>query len=102
MTKTAPILSAMLLPSQKTQNSKFETNPNDQISETGSVHLYRGTSIASKDVIPAKAGIQEKTGFRVKPGMTNGIKLISLYTFRILDFIHSRLFRISNFVLRIY
>jgi len=24
-----------------------------------------------KGVIPAKAGIQENTGFRVKPGMTN-------------------------------
>jgi hypothetical protein len=25
----------------------------------------------SKNVIPAKTGIQENTGFRVKPGMTN-------------------------------
>jgi hypothetical protein len=35
--------------------------------------LYTGTSIPTKFVIPAKAGIQEKTGFRIKPGMTNAI-----------------------------
>ena len=33
--------------------------------------LYATTLITEKDVIPAKAGIQENTGFRVKPGMTN-------------------------------
>jgi hypothetical protein len=33
--------------------------------------------MAVKVVIPAKAGIQEETGFRVKPGMTYWIKLIS-------------------------
>ena len=33
--------------------------------------LYTATLIMTKDVIPAKAGIQENTGFRVKPGMTN-------------------------------
>jgi hypothetical protein len=27
--------------------------------------------IVDKKVIPAKAGIQENTGFRVKPGMTD-------------------------------
>jgi hypothetical protein len=31
------------------------------------------TLIAIKQVIPAKAGIQKRTGFRVKPGMTNYI-----------------------------
>jgi len=30
-------------------------------------------------VIPANAGIQKKTGFRVKPGMTNCIRLMSMY-----------------------
>jgi len=32
--------------------------------------------VESKPVIPAKAGIQKgkKTGFRVKPGMTNNVK----------------------------
>jgi hypothetical protein len=30
--------------------------------------------VISRAVIPAKAGIQKKTGFRVKPGMTNKIK----------------------------
>ena len=32
----------------------------------------------ANEVIPAKAGIQENTGFRVKPGMTNYIGLMSL------------------------
>src|SRR4030042_7010542 len=31
----------------------------------------------AKSVIPAKAGIQKSTGFRVKPGMTNCIRLMS-------------------------
>ena len=39
--------------------------------------LYTATIIAPNDVIPAKAGIQEMTGFRVKPGMTNCIGLMS-------------------------
>ena len=39
--------------------------------------LYTATLIAAKGVIPAKAGIQENTGFRVKPGMTKCIKLMS-------------------------
>jgi hypothetical protein len=43
--------------------------------------FYIVTLIAPKGVIPAKAGIQEKTGFRVKPGMTDGIRLISLCMF---------------------
>ena len=46
---------------------------------------YTATSIAAKDVIPAKAGIQKSTGFPrikygaglVKPGMTNYIRLMS-------------------------
>jgi len=33
--------------------------------------------MATKGVIPAKAGIQKNTGFRVKPGMTNSIRLMS-------------------------
>jgi len=32
--------------------------------------------VAIKGVIPAKAGIQGNTGFRVKPGMTNYMKLM--------------------------
>jgi hypothetical protein len=39
--------------------------------------LYTATLIMTKDVIPAKAGIQENTGFRVKPGMTNWIRFMS-------------------------
>jgi len=35
---------------------------------------YTATLIAAKEVIPAKAGIQQNTGFRVKPGMTNKVK----------------------------
>jgi hypothetical protein len=40
--------------------------------------LYTATLITAKSVIPAKAGIQKNTGFRVKPGMTNYIRLMSL------------------------
>ena len=40
-------------------------------------HLYTATLIIGKAVIPAKAGIQKNTGFRVKPGMTNRIRLMS-------------------------
>ena len=34
--------------------------------------LYPATLLSAHSVIPANAGIQEGTGFRVKPGMTNG------------------------------
>ena len=37
----------------------------------------------ASEVIPAKAGIQENTGFRVKPGMTNYTGLMSLYVWSI-------------------
>jgi membrane protein len=40
--------------------------------------LYTTSLIAAKHVIPAKAGIQENTGFRVKPGMTIRKRLMSL------------------------
>ena len=36
------------------------------------------TLIRTESVIPAKAGIQEKIGFRVKPGMTGKTGFISL------------------------
>jgi hypothetical protein len=39
--------------------------------------LYTATLVIAKAVIPAKAGIQKNTGFRVEPGMTNRIRLIS-------------------------
>ena len=39
--------------------------------------LYTATLIAARNVIPAKAGIQENTGFRVKPGMTGRKRLLS-------------------------
>jgi hypothetical protein len=38
--------------------------------EIGSL-LYTASLITTKHVIPAKAGIQKNTGFRVKPGMTD-------------------------------
>lgn len=38
--------------------------------------LYSASLIATKRVIPAKAGIQKGTGFRVKLGMTNGLRLM--------------------------
>ncbi len=40
--------------------------------------LYTATLITAHSVIPANAGIQEETGFRVKPGMTNRKGLMSL------------------------
>jgi hypothetical protein len=48
-------------------------------------NLYIATSMTAKVVIPAKAGIQEETGFPrvkhgaglIKPGMTDWIRLIS-------------------------
>jgi len=44
--------------------------------------MEKGTSIFTsmifqKDVIPAKAGTQANTGFRVKPGMTTPAGLLS-------------------------
>lgn len=36
------------------------------------------TFITAQSVIPAKAGIQEGTGFRVKPGMTHRTERMSL------------------------
>jgi hypothetical protein len=51
--------------------------------------FYVVTLIAPKGVIPAKAGIQEKTGFRVKPGMTDGIRLISLCMFTLCTLRHA-------------
>jgi len=38
--------------------------------------LYTASLITAEHVIPAKAGIQENTGFRVKPGMTNRLRFI--------------------------
>ncbi len=39
--------------------------------------IYTATLTTAKIVIPAKAGIQRNTGFRVKPGMTKRIGFIS-------------------------
>ena len=47
------------------------------IQNTKIFELYTATLIIAKAVIPAKAGIQKNTGFRVKPGMTNRIRLMS-------------------------
>jgi hypothetical protein len=48
--------------------------------------------MTTKGVIPAKAGIQKNTGFRVKPGMTNSIRLMSswidLFFLHVLSHIH--------------
>ena len=41
------------------------------------IQRYTATLITAKGVILAEAGIQENTGFRVKPGMTNYIRLMS-------------------------
>ena len=38
--------------------------------------LYIASIVSAKFVIPAKAGIQYLSGFRVKPGMTKVIPLI--------------------------
>src|SRR3989337_1858514 len=43
----------------------------------GNLLLYTASLIRTEYVIPAKAGIQRNTGFRVKPGMTNGIRFMS-------------------------
>ncbi len=40
--------------------------------------LYIATLVTATGVIPAKAGIGEDTGFRVKPGMTERKTLMSL------------------------
>jgi hypothetical protein len=42
-----------------------------------SFELYTASLISTEHVIPAKAGIQENTGFRVKPGMTNCTRFTS-------------------------
>jgi len=39
--------------------------------------LHRMTLIRSEPVIPAKAGIQGNTGFRIKSGMTNRVRITS-------------------------
>ncbi len=52
---------------------------------SGRMLLYTATLITAHSVIPANAGIQERTGFRVKPGMTNRKGLIVM-NFRILLF----------------
>jgi len=51
--------------------------PQPRISYQGMM-LHIASLITTEHVIPAKAGIQENTGFRVKPGMTNWIRLMSL------------------------
>ncbi len=50
---------------------------NDQWSITNVQFLYTATLITAKGVIPAKAGIQKNTGFRVKPGMTTLMRIMS-------------------------
>ena len=57
----------------------------------GSLLLYIATLITPKVVIPAKAGIEEKTGFRVKPGMTNWTGFMSACILR-----HQRFFNVRN------
>jgi hypothetical protein len=62
----------------------------------GFICIYNGIIVA-KSVIPAKAGIQKNTGFRVKPGMTNCVRLISPcigfhWTPRMLDSLNPYLF----------
>ena len=51
--------------------------------------LYTATLIIAKAVIPAKAGIQKNTGFRVEPGMTNRIRLMSSCIVLIIAFLLS-------------
>ena len=41
------------------------------------IFLSSSPANSTQQVIPAEAGIQEITGFRVKPGMTIGIRLMS-------------------------
>jgi hypothetical protein len=41
------------------------------------IFLSSSSAVSTQLVIPAKAGIQENTGFRVKPGMTICIRLMS-------------------------
>ncbi len=40
--------------------------------------LYTTTLISDEKVIPAKAGIQKDTGFRIKCGMTDSLTIMSL------------------------
>ncbi len=42
------------------------------------IDIYTATLITAHSVIPANAGIQEGTGFRVKPGVTNRKGLMSV------------------------
>jgi hypothetical protein len=39
--------------------------------------LYTATQVIAHTVIPAKAGIQASTGYRIKSGMTNGLVFIT-------------------------
>ncbi|HXX34296.1 MAG TPA: hypothetical protein VEM15_07470 [Thermodesulfobacteriota bacterium] len=56
-------------------NSNFETR-NPKLYE-----LRKATPVTAREVIPAKAGIQETTGFRIKFGMTDKVKeLLTQYT----------------------
>jgi hypothetical protein len=41
------------------------------------LNSYTALLISTEHVIPAKVGIQENTGFRVKPGMTNCTRFTS-------------------------
>jgi hypothetical protein len=41
------------------------------------IKLYTATLIIAKGVIPVKPGIQKITGFQVKPGMTDCVRLMS-------------------------
>ena len=58
--------------------------------------LYTASLITTTWVITAKVGIEEDTGFRVHPGMTNYIRLISScieITFEKLPFVDSQIGR---------
>jgi hypothetical protein len=59
----------MLNPKLETLNSKQTQMSKPQNSKP--YDLCTAVSIIAKEVIPAQAGIQENTGFRVKPGMTS-------------------------------
>jgi hypothetical protein len=51
---------------------------NRQVSVLPKLYIHNVIN-RSKHVIPAKAGIQENTGFRVKPGMTIRKRLMPLF-----------------------
>jgi len=62
-----------------------------------SFFLYTASLITTKSVIPAKAGINRGTGFRVQPGMTNRIRFMSLCTIlAVLFFLVPRMSRADN------